>query len=166
MTTPILGAETSQLEALASRLTQTGAEIEQVQHQTQTTADTVVLEMETAFGRALTGVEQSMQQLRATVDGAHAQLADTTWTGANAIAFHGGYGDFTAAMVSFESAVHDAYAQFNAQLRTIGDTITAFQAHVAASMRQAQSSTQSMHVAVTQQQVNLETAMNTGLSFG
>jgi len=165
MSTHLLGAETGQLEALASRLAQTGNEIEQVQTQTQSTADTVVGEMEGSFGRALSGIESAMHQLRATVDAAHAQLGDTTWTGANAVAFHGGYGDFNAAMVAFEGAVHDAYQQFDSQMRAMGETIVEFQSQVTMSMQQAQASTSSMQVAVTQQQVNLESAMNTGISF-
>jgi len=166
MTAHLLGAETGQLEALASRLSQTGAEIDLVQQQTQSTADAVVAEMQGSFGRALTGIEQSMHQLRATVDGAHSQLADTTWTGANATTFHAGYGDFQSALATFESAVHDAYAQFDGQLRMIADTITAFQVQVTTSLVQAHASTDSMQLAVVQQQTNLESAMNTGLSFG
>ena len=166
MTTNMLGAETGQLEALASRLGQTGAEIDGVQHQTQSTADAVVADMETSFARAMTSIENSMHQLRATVDAAHGQLGDTTWTGANAATFHAGYGDFNTAMVNFESAVHDAYAQFDAQMRSIADTIVAFQAQVTNSLAQAHVSTDSMQLAVVQQQANLESAMNTGISFG
>jgi len=166
MATSILGAEIGQLEALAAQLTRTGGEIEQVQGQTQGTADTVVAEMEGSFSRALRSIELSMQNLRATVDAAHGQLNDTTWTGANASTFHAGYGDFNAAMVSFEAAVGDAYAQFDAQMRSMGETITTFQSQVTTSMQQAQTSTTSMQQAVTQQQANLESAMNTGLSFG
>jgi hypothetical protein len=166
MTVSILGAETSQLESLAAQLTQTGGEIEQVQVQTQTTADTVVAEMESSFTLALRSIEQSMQHLRGTVDAAHARLNDTTWTGANASTFHAGYGDFNAAMATFEAAVGDAYAQFDAQMRAMGETISAFQGQVTTSMQQAQASTASMQQAVAMQQANLESAMNTGLSFG
>jgi len=162
----MLGAETGQLETLAAQLTRTGAEIDQVQAQTQATADTVVAEMEASFRQALQGIEQSMQHLRGTVDAAHTQLADTTWTGANAASFQAGYGDFNGAMLSFESAVGDTYTQFDAQMRAMGETITAFQVQVTSSMQQAHVSTDSMQRAVTQQQMNLETAMNTGLSFG
>ena len=126
MTIHLLGAETSQLEALANRLMQTGAEIDQVQTQTQSTADVVVAEMESSFTRALSSIEQSMQHLRSTVDAAHSQLADTTWTGANAATFQAGYGDFNGAMANFEAAVNDAYLQFDAQMRTVADTIAAF----------------------------------------
>lgn len=162
----MLGAETGQLETLAAQLTRTGAEIDQVQSQTQLTADTVVAEMEASFRQALHGIEHAMLQLRGTVDTAHVQLSDTTWTGANAVTFHAGYGDFNGAMAVFEAAVNDAYLQFDAQMRAMGETITAFQAQVTASMQQAHVSTDSMHRAVTQQQLNLESAMNTGLSFG
>ena len=166
MSMNMLGAETGQLETLAARLLQTGAEIDQVQSQTQVTADTVVSEMEASFRQALQGIEQSMAHLRGTVDAAHNQLADTTWTGANASTFQAGYGDFNGAMVSFEAAVGDAYMQFDAQMRTMGETISAFQVQVSSSMQQAHVSTDSMQRAVSQQQMNLESAMNTGLSFG
>lgn len=166
MSMNMLGAETGQLESLAAQLTRTGGEIDQVQAQTQATADTVVAEIEASFRHALQGIEQSMLHLRGTVDAAHAQLGDTTWTGANAATFHAGYGDFNGAMVAFESAVSDAYLQFDAQMRSIAETITAFQVQVTSSMQQAHASTDSMQRAVTQQQMNLESAMNTGLSFG
>ncbi len=166
MSMNMLGAETGQLETLAAQLTRTGGEIDQVQSQTQATADTVVAEMEASFRQALQAIEHSMQQLRGTVDAAHMQLGDTTWTGANAATFHAGYSDFNGAMVSFESAVGDAYTQFDAQMRSMGETITAFQVQVTSSMQQAHMSTTSMQQAVTQQQMNLESAMNTGLSFG
>jgi hypothetical protein len=162
----MLGAETGQLESLAAQLTRTGAEIDQVQSQTQTTADTVVAEMQASFRQALQGIEHSMHHLRGTVDAAHTQLGDTTWTGANAATFHAGYGDFNGAMVSFEGAVGDAYVQFDAQMRTMGETIVAFQIQISSSMQQAHASTDSMQRAVSQQQLNLESAMNTGLSFG
>ena len=166
MSMNMLGAETGQLETLAAQLNRTGAEIDQVQSQTQATADTVVAEMEASFRQALQGIEHSMQHLRGTVDAAHAQLGDTTWTGANAATFHAGYGDFNGAMAAFESAVSDTYMQFDAQMRTMSETITAFQVQVTSSMQQAHGSTDSMQRAVTQQQMNLEAAMNTGLSFG
>ncbi len=166
MSMNMLGAETGQLESLAAQLTRTGAEIDQVQSQTQTTADTVVAEMEASFRQALQGIERSMQHLRGTVDAAHTQLGDTTWTGANAATFQAGYGDFNGAMVSFEGAVGDAYVQFDAQMRTMGETIAAFQIQISSSMQQAHASTDSMQRAVSQQQMNLESAMNTGLSFG
>ena len=166
MSMNMLGAETGQLESLAAQLTRTGAEIDQVQSQTQTTADTVVIEMEASFRQALQGVERAMQRLRGTVDAAHTQLGDTTWTGANAATFHAGYGDFNGAMVAFEGAVGDAYGQFDAQMRTVGETIAAFQIQISSSMQQAHASTDSMQRAVSQQQTNLESAMNTGLSFG
>lgn len=166
MSTSILGAETGQLEALAGQLTQTGAEIDQVRAETQTTADTVVSEMEASFHRALQGIEQSMQHLRSSVDAAHNRLAETTWTGVNAETFHAGYGDFNAAMANLEAAVGDAYVQFDAQMRGMGETITAFQSQVTGNMQQASASTESMQMAVRQQQANLEMAMNTGLSFG
>ncbi|MFT4596855.1 MAG: hypothetical protein ACI9TF_001101 [Paracrocinitomix sp.] len=166
MSMNMLGAETGQLESLAAQLTRTGAEIDQVQSQTQTTADTVVAEMQASFRQALQGIEHSMHHLRGTVDAAHTQLGDTTWTGANAATFHAGYGDFNGAMVSFEGAVGDAYVQFDAQMRTMGETIVAFQIQISSSMQQAHASTDSMQRAVSQQQLNLESAMNTGLSFG
>ncbi len=166
MSTTVLGAETGQLESLAAQLTRTGAEIDQVRSETQTTADTVVSEMEGSFHRALQGIEQSMQHLRASIDAAHTQLADTIWTGANADTFHSGYGDFNGAMANLEAAVGDTYVQFDAQMRGMGETITSFQGQVATNMQQAQASTDSMQQAVRQQQVNLESAMNTGLSFG
>lgn len=166
MSTTVLGAETGQLESLAAQLTRTGGEIEQVRAETQTTADTVVAEMEASFHRALQGIERSMQQLRSSVDAAHAQLSETTWTGVNAETFHAGYGDFNAAMANLEAAVGDTYLQFDAQMRGMGETITSFQAQVTTSMQQANASTDSMQLAVRQQQANLESAMNTGLSFG
>jgi uncharacterized protein YukE len=166
MSTTVLGAETGQLETLAQQLTRTGAEIDQVRSETQTTADTVVGEMEGSFHRALRGIEQSMQHLRSSVDTAHNQLSNTTWTGANANRFQAGYGDFNSAMVSFEAAVGDAYAQFDAQMRNMGETINTFQVQVANSMQQEHASTDGMQQAVSQQQANLESAMNTGLSFG
>lgn len=164
--TTILGAETGQLESLAAQLTRTGGEIEQVRADTQTTADTVVSEMESSFHRALQGIERAMVQLRGSVDTAHAQLSDTTWTGVNAETFHAGYGDFNAAMANLEAAIGDTYLQFDAQMRGMGETIVAFQSQVTTSMQQASASTESMQLAVRQQQANLETAMNTGLSFG
>lgn len=166
MSTTILGAETGQLETLAAQLTRTGGEIEQVRADTQTTADTVVTEMESTFHRALQGIERAMQQLRGSVDAAHAQLSETTWTGLNAETFHAGYGDFNAAMANLEAAIGDTYLQFDAQMRGMGETIVAFQSQVTSSMQQAGASTESMQLAVRQQQANLETAMNTGLSFG
>ncbi|MBT5756363.1 MAG: hypothetical protein KC481_15035 [Acidimicrobiaceae bacterium] len=166
MSMSMLGAETGQLETLAAQLTHTGVEIDQVQSQTQTTADTVVAEMEASFRQALQSIEHSMHQLRGTVDAAHNQLADTTWTGANAASFQAGYGDFNGAMATFEAAVGDAYVQFDGQMRSMGETISAFQVQVTSSMQQAHVSTDSMQRAVVQQQANLESAMNTGLSFG
>ncbi len=166
MSTNVLGAETGQLETLAAQLTRTGAEIDQVRSETQNTADTVVAEMESSFHRALRGIEQSMLHLRTSVDAAHMQLVDTIWTGVNAETFHSGYGDFNSAMANLEVAVGDAYVQFDAQMRSMGETITAFQGQVTTSMQQAQASTDSMQLAVRQQQTNLENAMNTGLSFG
>ena len=166
MSTNVLGAETGQLETLAAQLTRTGAEIDQVRSETQTTADTVVAEMEASFHRALRGIEQSMLHLRTSVDAAHMQLAETIWTGVNAETFHSGYGDFNSAMANLEVAVGDAYVQFDAQMRSMGETITAFQGQVTTSMQQAHASTDSMQLAVRQQQTNLENAMNTGLSFG
>ena len=163
--TAILGAQTDQLATLATRLTTTGTEIDEVQSQTQSTADTVVAEMEGAFQAALGGIEQAMGNLRTTVDAAHGQLGDTTWTGANADRFHEGYGNFNDAMRSFEGAVRTAYEQFDGQMRMVGETINDFQAQVTSSMVQAHASTDSMQVAVSQQQANLEQAMNTGLSF-
>jgi len=56
--------------------------------------------------------------------------------------------------------------QFDAQMRTMGETIAAFQIQISSSMQQAHASTDSMQRAVSQQQLNLESAMNTGLSFG
>ena len=150
MSMNMLGAETGQLESLAAQLTRTGAEIDQVQSQTQTTADTVVAEMQASFRQALQGIEHSMHHLRGTVDAAHTQLGDTTWTGANAATFHAGYGDFNGAMVSFEGAVGDAYVQFDAQMRTMGETIVAFQIQISSSMQQAHASTDSMQRAVSQ----------------
>lgn len=164
--TAILGAQTDQLQALATRLTTTGSEIDQVHAETQTTADTVVTQMEDAFRQALGGIEHALGNLRATVDAAHNQLADTTWTGANADRFHSGYGEFNTAMAGFEGAVRSAYEQFDGQMKVMGETITDFQLQVTTSMQQAHASTNSMQQAVSQQQANLESAMNTGLSFG
>jgi uncharacterized protein YukE len=107
-----------------------------------------------------------MQHLRSSVDAAHNQLGNTIWTGANANTFQAGYGDFNSAMASFEVAVGDTYAQFDAQMRSMAETISTFQAQVNNSMQQAHASTDSMQQAVTQQQANLESAMNTGISFG
>ena len=166
MTMSMLGAETGQLETLAAQLLTTGTEIDGVQAETQATADTVVAETEGAFHRALRSIEQSMLHLRTSVDAAHNQLADTAWTGANAVTFEAGYGDFNVAMANFEAAVGDAYVQFDAQMRAMGETIQAFQGQMSTSMGQARASTESMQLAVRQQQANLETAMNTGLSFG
>ena len=154
------------MAALAGRLAATTTDLAEVQVQTQQTSDTVVSEMESSFGRAVRSIDDAMQRLRGTVDGARVQLVDTTWTGSNAANFHGGYDSFTAAMGNFEAAVQDAYLQFDTQMRSVGQTITAFQTQVSASMAQAQESTASMQQAVNAQTQVLESAMNTGLSFG
>lgn len=162
----MLGAETSQLESLAGQLGHTRDGIVEVQSATLSTSQEVVAEMHETFGRALQGVDASMQRLRAVVDTAHGQLMDTTWTGGNADTFHSGYGEFNTAMAQFEEAVRAAYAGFDAQMRGIGDTIDAFQEQVTASMSQAQGSAESMQMAVTRQRENLEAAMNGSLTFG
>lgn len=164
--TTILGAETGELEALAAQLGHTTVEIDAVRGETQVTAETVVAEMESSFHRALQGIEQAMGALRSTVEGAHNQLGQTTWTGGNAAIFQQGYADFNGAMGTFERTVGDAYVQFDTQLRSMGETITTFQNQMAVSMTHACASTESMQDAVTRQRENLESAMNTGLSFG
>lgn len=162
----MLGAETSQLEALAGQLGHTRDGIVEVQSSTLSTSQAVVAEMQETFGRALQGVDASMQRLRAVVDTAHGQLMDTTWTGGNADTFHSGYGEFNTAMAQFEEAVRSAYQGFDAQMRGVGDTIDAFQEQVTASMSQAQGSAESMQIAVTRQRENLEAAMNGSMTFG
>ena len=162
----MLGAETSQLEALAGQLGQTRDGIGEVQVSTLSTSEAVVAEMQESFGRALQGIDSSMQRLRAVVDAAHGQLMDTTWTGGNADAFHTGYGEFNSAMAQFEEAVRAAYEGFGAQMRGVGQTIDAFQEQVTSSMSMAHGSAESMQTAVTRQRENLEAAMNGSLTFG
>lgn len=163
--TAILGAQTDQLAALAQRLNTTGTEIDGVQTETARTATTVVSEMQHAFGTALSGIESAMSSLRTTVEAAHSQLGETTWTGSNQATFESGYSNFNSAMASFENAVRGAYDQFNGQMEVMGSNIEDFQAQVATSMSQAQDSALSMSKAVTDQQTNLEQAMNGSLTF-
>lgn len=163
--TSMLGAETGQLETLAAQLRTTAGEIDVVRAQTETTSTTVVAEMQSAFGQAISGISNSMENLRATVQAAQGQLADTTWTGVNATNFHDGYANFNAAMTNFEGAVRTAFDQFNAQMTMVGETVSDFQAQVSLSLVEAKDSSEAMGQAVDLQLQSLEQAMNQGLSF-
>lgn len=162
----ILGAQTGELVDLAVQLGTTTGDIGSVQADTRSVATTVTGEMESSFGRALTGITSAMDVLRGSVESAKGRLDGTTWTGSNRETFNGAYTNFGSAMTSLEGAVNDAYQQFDAQMKQIGGMIEEFQTQVGTSLEQAQDSTTSMQEAVNAQRENLEMVMNTGLSVG
>lgn len=161
----MLGAETGGLSALASRLGITTGEIGTCQAECQQIQVTVCSAMEDAFSAAISSLTATRSNLDTTVRDAASQLADTRWTGANRHSFDGAYQDFTAAMSGLNQAIDTAYGQFQSNMQQMNALMHTFQTDVAASMGQAQESTTSMQHAVTSQQANLESVMNTGLSY-
>lgn len=165
MSDVMLGAETGGLSALASRLGTTTTEIGACQTDCQTIQVTVCGAMEDAFATAINSLSATRSNLDQTVQAAAGQLADTRWTGANRANFDGAYQGFQGAMTSLNQAIDAAYSQFQANMQQMNALMETFQRDVAVSMGQAQDSTTSMQNAVTAQQANLESVMNTGLSY-
>lgn len=160
----MLGAETGGLSALASRLGATTNDIGTCQTECQNIQVTVCGAMEDAFSAAMNSLAVTRGSLDRTVHDAATQLADTRWTGANRSSFDGAYNEFMVAMSGLNQAIDSAYGQFQANMQQMNALMHTFQTDVATSMGQAQESTTSMQQAVTAQQVNLESVMNTGLS--
>lgn len=161
----MLGAETAGLSALAVRLGTTTSEIGACQIECQSIQTTVCGAMDEAFAAAITSLQTTRGNLDQTVQAAAGQLADTRWTGANRASFDGAYQGFTGAMASLNQAIDAAYGQFQSNMQQMNALMETFQLDVSASMGQAQESTTSMQTAVTAQQANLESVMNTGLSY-
>lgn len=165
MSDAMLGAETGGLSALASRLGTTTSEIGTCQTECQKIQVTVCSAMEDAFSAAITSLTATRSSLDETVRDAARQLGDTRWTGANRGSFDGAYQDFVVAMTGLNQAIDSAYGQFQSNMQQMNALMQTFQTDVATSMGQAQESTTSMQQAVTAQQTNLESVMNTGLSY-
>jgi len=162
----MLGASVDQLDALTSRLGTTAADIGTSSADTHTISNQVIDECQVAFRTAVSSITSSMEQMRASVEGAQAQLEASDWTGANRAFFDGAYGEFTTAMFALETTVNGAYSDFDAQMHALGGVMTDFQTQLAANLTDAQTSTTSMQQAVESQKSNLMTVMNTGMSFG
>lgn len=165
MSDAMLGADVGGLSALAGRLGTTTSDIGTCQTECQRIQHTVCGAMEAAFDTAITSLQVTRTNLDQTVQAAAGQLADTRWTGVNRASFEDAYGGFTGAMASLNQAIDAAYGQFRANMQQMNALMETFQVDVATSMAQAQESTSSMQVAVSAQQTNLESVMNTGLSY-
>jgi len=166
ITTSVLGAETGGLESLAGELGNTAVGILDVQATSNSIATEVVGQMQTSFQAAMGRVSDAMGDLGANVSRAHSQMDSTTWSGRNASIFNDGYLTFKHAMDNFQGHVHTAYEEFHVQLNAMGESIERFQALASGALQDANESTLSMQNAVAQQQANLESAMNDGMSFG
>ncbi len=162
----VLGAQLDDLTDLAGRLTTTESEIGGVQTDSTAATSTVVGDVTTAAANALVRITALMDNLRASVDAAATRAADANWTGHNREEFIRGYGDFNAAVAQAEAATRDTFANFDNAISSMTAELEQYQASLSAALADAQGSTASMAQAVEAQRENLDSVMNTGLSFG
>lgn len=162
----VLGAQLDDLTGLAGQLTTTEGEIGGVATDSTSTTTNVVGDVTNAANAALTRITSLMDELRRTVDTAARNADAAAWTGANRDRFISGYADFNAAVAQAEAVTRDTFANFDAAIASMAGELEQYQASLTGALSDAQASTNSMARAVEAQRDNLDSVMNSGLSFG
>lgn len=162
----ILGAQLDDLSRLSQRLTTTAGDVAGSRDGAIRTTAQVVTGVQEAAQAALEQIMTHMDQLGQSVAASVAEAGSTNWTGANADRFRDGAATFQRAMQGAQTTTTDTFGQFRTTIASLSETLDAFAASLGVQLHDAEQSVQQMSQAVEHQRSNLDSVMNTGLSFG
>ncbi len=161
----ILGAQLDDLSRLSQRLTTTATDVGGSRDGAIRTTAQVVAGVQEAAQAALEQIMTHMDHLGQSVSASVAEAGSTNWTGANADRFRDGASSFQSSMQAAQNTTTDTFGQFRATIGSLSETLDGFAANLGAQLNDAEQAVQQMSQAVEHQRSNLDSVMNTGLSF-
>ncbi len=161
----ILGAQLEDLSRLSQRLTTTSADVGGARDGAVRTTAQVVSGVQEAAQAALEQIMTHMDQLGQSVAASVSEAGSTNWTGANADRFRDGATTFQSSMQAAQNSTTDTFSQFRATIASLSETLDAYASSLGAQLSDAEQSVQQMSQAVEHQRSNLDSVMNTGMTF-
>lgn len=161
----LLGAQLDDLDNLSTRLTGTAADVETARTGAISLTNDVVADVTAAADRAHTRIGVEMSNLERSVADAAATADATQWTGSNAEEFRGAAQEFRSAIARSEAATNEAFESFRASVESMSTALDEYVTSLSGSLADAGAAAEAMARAVTDQRTNLDSVMNTGLSY-
>jgi len=162
---PQLGATLEELVDLEGRLRTSAGAIETQNRSTATATTNAVTTLNEGSNTARTQIEGFMAELNADVGQVYRDTLGTDWTGQNRENFLSNYQTFQTQMNAAATATNNYFTDLQSAITTMMNNLTDYQGELSTALTAAQTASESMGTAVAGQRQNLDTAMNTGMTF-